>query len=590
MSDSVDLSALAAQQVAAGDDAIVESVLRRCLSVCPDHSAVLPVLAASLRTLATMTQQRERWVEATVLWRALARIDPGEAAALGALGDLSARTGDFSSGVRWYCRALTVDSDHPTGWSTLGTVAAASAAERLAFAAHRNAIVLAPDRGAGYASLGATLSASRPAAAEIAFKRAETIDPPVRLRRGTGVLVKMDRRALTLAPPRQSGALAIDPPAHPLAASLALAADQQWDAALAACPDSYDTDSRYLSWLLRRLTGGAKSDDACLHDIIDDDQDGGGATPVTLFHKQVAGIAAGDAVALLDLFAVDLALRPALRQRARPVDLPDTTLCCIDASHPGLALIALKNCRVQIRPAATVLVTDRAFECPGLTVVPARIASLIDYSQFVIKDLIRYVDTPFLLLVQWDGFVLDAGLWDERLRGIDYAGARWGAMDGPPVVGNGGFSWRSRRLLTALADPDVTMTHPEDMQISCSYRPLLEQRYGIRYASAEIADRFSQEYIDDGRGSFGFHGLARFHRVLDPGLAAAFLSRLPVGRRGGVDAVALAIAYANAGMSATAMALADIIRAAAPATPFRPLLDQLDRQCRRAPPSAPKGR
>lgn len=192
------------------------------------------------------------------------------------------------------------------------------------------------------------------------------------------------------------------------------------------------------------------------------------------------------------------------------------------------------------------------------------------------KDLLRYVDTPFVLLVQWDGFVLDAGCWDERLRTVDYAGAQWPTTHGPAVGGNGGFSWRSRRLLCALADPDIVSAHPEDLQIH-SYRSLLEQRHGIQFASADIADRFSQEYrVDEHIPSFGFHSLARFQRVLDPRLAAAFLSRLPLAQRGSTEAVALAVAYANAGMPGVAAALADIIRTAEPAGPFRELLMRLN--------------
>ena len=42
-----------------------------------------------------------------------------------------------------------------------------------------------------------------------------------------------------------------------------------------------------------------------------------------------------------------------------------------------------------------------------------------DYSRFVLKDLLRFVATPFVLIVQWDGYVLDnATAWQPRLSAV----------------------------------------------------------------------------------------------------------------------------------------------------------------------------
>ena len=56
-----------------------------------------------------------------------------------------------------------------------------------------------------------------------------------------------------------------------------------------------------------------------------------------------------------------------------------------------------------------------------------------------------------MLLIQWDGYVVNPEAWDPAFLGCDYLGAKWYWHDDGMRVGNGGFSLRSRRLLDALA-------------------------------------------------------------------------------------------------------------------------------------------
>ena len=58
------------------------------------------------------------------------------------------------------------------------------------------------------------------------------------------------------------------------------------------------------------------------------------------------------------------------------------------------------------------------------------------YSEFVIRELHKYVDTSHCLLVQWDGYVLNPKSWLPQFLDYDYIGAPWNGN----VVGNGGFS------------------------------------------------------------------------------------------------------------------------------------------------------
>jgi hypothetical protein len=65
---------------------------------------------------------------------------------------------------------------------------------------------------------------------------------------------------------------------------------------------------------------------------------------------------------------------------------------------------------------------------------------------------------------------------------------------------------RSKRLLSAGSDPQLIETSPEDAKLCRTYRPYLEQQYGIRFADAAIADRFSFEANRPDNTPFGFHG------------------------------------------------------------------------------------
>lgn len=135
---------------------------------------------------------------------------------------------------------------------------------------------------------------------------------------------------------------------------------------------------------------------------------------------------------------------------------------------------------------------DRIIKIPKISTIEA-------YSEFMIKQLNDYVDTDYVLIIQHDGFVLNAEEWKSEFLDFDYIGAptKWG-------MGNGGFSLRSKRLLQILAeDTNITNFHPEDYCICRTYRSYLEGK-GILFATPEIAHQFS---IENGIWDiqFGFH-------------------------------------------------------------------------------------
>jgi tetratricopeptide (TPR) repeat protein len=208
------------------------------------------------------------------------------------------------------------------------------------------------------------------------------------------------------------------------------------------------------------------------------------------------------------------------------LELQAVTLACIDTANHALALRALEKSRAGIRFARSLFLTDRLPDgmsaSTGIELVPiSPIASRDAYSQFVLKALAPYIATSHVLLVQWDGYVVNPEAWDATFLDCDYLGAKWYWAEEGRRVGNGGFSLRSRRLLDALADPRIVLTDNEDVTIGQAFRPLLEREHGVVFGSEAQADRFSFEAAHPIGRPFGFHGLFNFCRVMpEPELAA----------------------------------------------------------------------
>lgn len=212
------------------------------------------------------------------------------------------------------------------------------------------------------------------------------------------------------------------------------------------------------------------------------------------------------------------------------IRLPGVTLACVDTVNHALALRALERSRERIEFRRTAFLTDGlppgVVAAPGIDVVsidPVR--SREDYSRFVLKRLLVHVDTPIVLLVQWDGYVINPDAWDPAFAEVDYLGARWFWHDDGHDVGNGGFSLRSRRLLEALQDPRIELVEAEDVTIGRSFRSLLEREHGIRFGTPALADRFAFEAAYPIGRPFGFHGLYNFCRVVPAPELAALANR-----------------------------------------------------------------
>jgi hypothetical protein len=135
----------------------------------------------------------------------------------------------------------------------------------------------------------------------------------------------------------------------------------------------------------------------------------------------------------------------------------------------------------------------------------APISSRHDYSTFMLRELAAHLQTPHVLCVQWDGYVLEPAAWDPAFLEYDYIGAPWPQFEDGMRVGNGGFSLRSRRLVEACTTLPIT-DEAEDVAICRTHRPILERRFGLRFAPESVARRFAYERFAPTGCEFGFHG------------------------------------------------------------------------------------
>jgi hypothetical protein len=221
------------------------------------------------------------------------------------------------------------------------------------------------------------------------------------------------------------------------------------------------------------------------------------------------------------------------------LELPDVTLGCVDTREPAMALWAMRRTMSGIRFGDAVLFTDssRLSAAPdGIRLVDVRVETIEAYSQFMLRGLSEHVGTSHLLVVQWDGFATRPQRWQPDFLEWDYIGARWHDKPTERSVGNGGFSLRSRRLLHALLDPAIDISHPEDICICLHNRERLERQHGIRIAPPAAADRFAYERLTPMQATFGFHGLFNFPRELTANELREVLTALPDRQARGLDA------------------------------------------------------
>jgi hypothetical protein len=215
----------------------------------------------------------------------------------------------------------------------------------------------------------------------------------------------------------------------------------------------------------------------------------------------------------------------------RPI-LPQVTLVAVTSVALDATVAALRRSLDQVAFGRALLLSDRMPNgIAGSDIEWRPIAALrsrTDYSRFILHSLADHVETRHALLVQWDGFVRNGGRWHDEYLAYDYIGAPWPQYKDGMGVGNGGFSLRSRALLEATRNIDMT-DEGEDVAICRTYRRYLENTCHLRFADMDVAKGFSYERGESDGTEFGFHGVFNMPSELGSGDLLPILTSLEPG-------------------------------------------------------------
>lgn len=207
------------------------------------------------------------------------------------------------------------------------------------------------------------------------------------------------------------------------------------------------------------------------------------------------------------------------------LNLNKITILSINTRDPELSIKAIERSCKYIKFAKAILLTDKPIKHNFIeSVIINKINNIQEYSYFCVKELNKFVDTEFCLMVQPDGFVTNPLMWTDDFLNYDYIGAPWilplddfsyrDAFGNIVRVGNGGFSLRSKKLLSIADELNIPWKsyygfYNEDGFIACHNRHIYEHE-GCKFAPLEVAVNFSKELeIPENVGikTFGVHGI-----------------------------------------------------------------------------------
>ncbi len=180
------------------------------------------------------------------------------------------------------------------------------------------------------------------------------------------------------------------------------------------------------------------------------------------------------------------------------IKIPDVQIICVDNSRDEDVDYA--------REVTLSILEPHSF----LHIQPNEISTTSHYSYFILNFLHNYVETEKFILIQWDGFPINKYAWTDEFLDYDYIGAPWDFFFGNNV-GNGGFSLRSKKLMSYMANLNPIRYHPEDLVICREYYELLSKTF--KFAPLELAEKWSYEKsykYTTYTGSFGFHRNASY--------------------------------------------------------------------------------
>jgi hypothetical protein len=196
------------------------------------------------------------------------------------------------------------------------------------------------------------------------------------------------------------------------------------------------------------------------------------------------------------------------------IQIPNTTLIAVDCLDAERAHLALELCTKGCSFDSVKLLTSKETDSQWCVKIPP-IKSLYEYSAFMLKHIHEYCDTLHMQIVQYDGWILNPESWDGSWCQYDYIGS---LFDENPItadsVGNGGFSYRSQRLMKFVSqnigkfDPNYGwhLFFNEDGVITKGMRGILIDA-GFKFAPPHEAAKYAVERSlwNVPRKPFGFH-------------------------------------------------------------------------------------
>lgn len=188
--------------------------------------------------------------------------------------------------------------------------------------------------------------------------------------------------------------------------------------------------------------------------------------------------------------------------------------------------------------------------------------SLHDYSVFAMKELNQYIDTDHIIMCHYDGFAVNGEYWKDSFLENDYLGSATHYKHPPLNVTltnckllnkikqqwyplGGGFCLRSKKLLNALADPEIKTVFfnyainaywsCEDISIGILYKKFLEDKYDIKFGKIEDSIEFCAEILTGYNYCLGFHGWQQIPLFLGENETLAYIKELVAIKGTNVD-------------------------------------------------------
>ena len=204
------------------------------------------------------------------------------------------------------------------------------------------------------------------------------------------------------------------------------------------------------------------------------------------------------------------------------IDLPQITLVAVACIRVQETVKSIEKSCAGVNFGSVKLITNEEIHGDFFETVQIQKLDYEQYNRFIVFELHKYIDTDFALIVQDDGFVTGPHQWRREFLDYDYIGAPWplptddfsyrDPFGNLIRVGNGGFSLRSKKLLSLSTELGLEWRSyfgyfNEDGFFTCHNRHLFEKE-GCVFAPLDVAKYFSHErQIPETEGivPFGFH-------------------------------------------------------------------------------------